>query len=371
MASARTFHIRPVLDGRPLAAAMARLLPGRSPGEANRLIRQRYVQLNGNVVVDEARRLKAGDVVKVFEHPLAAPVGEEDVAVRYADEHLVVVEKPAGVTTLRQKDEGGRPHRRRDRMPTLEEMLQRVMARRGPPPAARHTPATRAAQAGPAKHPLARRGQSSRGGGDGARTARHARPPGEVPRELRVRPVHRLDHDTSGLMIFALSPDAEHALTQLFKAHAIERKYLAVVHGHPAAQTVESYFVRDRGDGLRGSSPRGKDDPSAQHAVTHIRPVERIGDYSVLECRLETGRTHQIRIHLAEIGHPLCGEKTYRRAASDTQPSPDRSGAPRQALHSHELTLTHPATGENLHFESPLPPDLAAWIQRLRRGIAK
>src|SRR5688500_16687860 len=143
MASARTFHIRPILNGRPLAAAMQRLLPRQSQAEVGRLIRQRQVQLNGNVVVDEARRLKTGDVVKVFEHALAAPVGEDDVTVRYVDEHLVVVEKPAGVTTLRQSDEGARPRGRRDRMPTLEEMLQRVMARRAPP-AASPPPAMRA-----------------------------------------------------------------------------------------------------------------------------------------------------------------------------------------------------------------------------------
>jgi 23S rRNA pseudouridine1911/1915/1917 synthase len=188
---------------------------------------------------------------------------------------------------------------------------------------------------------------------------------------VQVIPVHRLDRDTSGLMIFALTFAAESALTQLFKTHAIERKYLAVVHGHPAAQTIETFFVRDRGDGLRGSSPRGKDDPAAQHAVTHVRPLERIGDYSVVECRLETGRTHQIRIHLAEIGHPLCGEKTYRHSASVPHPPQDRSGAPRQALHSHELSFTHPLTARALHFKSQFPPDLAEWIERVRRAASK
>jgi 23S rRNA pseudouridine1911/1915/1917 synthase len=169
-------------------------------------------------------------------------------------------------------------------------------------------------------------------------------------------------------MLFALSPEAERALTQMFKDHAIERKYHAVVHGHPEARTVESWLVRDRGDGLRGSSPRGKEGPEAQHAVTHIKPLEPVGEDHVIECRLETGRTHQIRIHLTEIGHMLCGERTYNRPAPGSQPLQDRSGAPRQALHSAELNFTHPITGKDMRFTSPFPRDIADWLGRLRRA---
>ena len=364
MAAARTFHIRPVLDGQPLAAALRRLLPQEPPQRLKHLVRQRHVQLNGNLALDGQRRLKTGDVVKVFEHPRAAPATEQDVRVRYCDEHFVVVEKPAGVTTLRQADEGGRPHRRRDRLATLEEMLQRVVARKFQAAKANaHAPPPRAAQRRPgAHHPLARRGgvpaRDPRGSGGAV--------PGR-PHVPRLRPVHRLDRDTSGLMVFALSPAAEQALTRMFREHAIERRYVAVVHGHPGERAVESFFVRDRGDGLRGSTPRGREEPGAQHAVTHVRPLERVGDYALVECRLETGRTHQIRIHLAEIGHMLCGEKTYTRPAPGAPPTTDRSGAPRQALHSAELHLPHPVTRQPLHFRSPLPPDLAQWLDRLRR----
>ena len=370
MAAARTFQIRPVLAGHPVGAALRRLLPQQTPGELKRLVRERHVQLNGNVIVDEQKRLKAGDVVKVFEHPLAAPAGEQDVRVRFIDEHLVVVEKPAGVTTLRQGDEGAAPHRRRDRMPTLDEMLQRVVERNYQMRAA-PSPTPRASERKPgAKHPLARRE-----GTRAPKASRHPSPPtrpGHASfRPPRVRPVHRLDRDTSGLMVFALSPAAEGALTQMFKEHAIERTYVAVVHGHTPARTIETYFVRDRGDGLRGSTPRGQDEPSAQRAVTHVRPLERIGDYSLVECRLETGRTHQIRIHLAEIGHPLCGEKTYTHSPTIPHPSPDQSAAPRQALHAHELHLTHPVTNQTLHFRSPFPPDLAQWLERLRRSAQR
>lgn len=357
MAAARTFHIRPVLHGQTLSPALRRLIPRHSPADVKGLIAGRYVQLNGNVVTDDNRRLKTGDVVKVFAHALAAPATEDDIRVRFADQHLVVIEKPPGVTTLRQHDE---PRGRHDRMATLVEMLQRVMTRRHGPAASPSAP--KLLRHKDARHPLVRRAApppSHRGAYAAARR-------GGVP---TVRAVHRLDRDTSGLMIFALSADAEHALTRLFKEHAIERKYFAVVQGHPAEQTIESYLVRDRGDGLRGSTSRGKKDPGAQHAITHVRPIERVGDYTVIECRLETGRTHQIRIHLAEAGHALCGEKTYtRRSPTAPQPAPDRSGAPRQALHSAELYFTHPLTDCPLHFRSPFPHDLSQWLRTLRGG---
>ena len=355
-AAARTFHIRPVLDSQSLASALKRLLPQQSWGEVKRLIKKRHVHVNGNLSVDEGRRLKTGDVVKVFEHPRAAPPTEQDVRVRFMDEHLVVIEKPAGVTTLRHAEERDWPTRRKDRMPTLEEMLQRVVAA---PFAAAPRAVSQDAPSKQRKHPLAR------GRPPDARAKRSPPPHLRAP---QVRPVHRLDRDTSGLMIFALSPQAEQALVRLFKGHEIDRRYLAVVHGHPVERTIETYLVRDRGDGLRGSSPVGKDAPDAQRAVTHIKPVERVGDYTVIECRLETGRTHQIRIHLAEIGHALCGEKTYTRTAPTSHPMPDRSGAPRQALHSAELSFTHPMTTRPMQFRSPLPPDLSDWLDRLRRA---
>jgi 23S rRNA pseudouridine1911/1915/1917 synthase len=102
-----------------------------------------------------------------------------------------------------------------------------------------------------------------------------------------------------------------------------------------------------------------------KEAVTHVEMVERLPGYTLLACRLETGRTHQIRIHLAELGHPICGEKVYQRQVG-LAPGPDDSGAPRLALHAAELGFRHPVTGQALHWTMPVPPDLQAFLERLR-----
>jgi len=104
-----------------------------------------------------------------------------------------------------------------------------------------------------------------------------------------------------------------------------------------------------------------------KEAITHVKPIERLGKYTVVECRLETGRTHQIRIHLSEAGHPLCGDKVYRGKFPGT-PIPDDSGAPRVALHAAELGFEHPITGEYIHHEMALPRDLVELIDRMRGG---
>src|SRR5262249_31997338 len=168
----------------------------------------------------------------------------------------------------------------------------------------------------------------------------------------------RLDKETSGLVVFARTVAAERGLGKQFRAHTVHRRYLAVVPGYVPKQTIRTRLVRDRGDGRRGST--GLAD-QGKEAVTHVEPVERLPGYTLVACRLETGRTHQIRIHLAELGHPVCGEKVYG-------PRTDTSGAPRLALHAAELGFRHPAIGEEMRWTMPLPPDLGAVVQRLREG---
>jgi 23S rRNA pseudouridine1911/1915/1917 synthase len=181
-----------------------------------------------------------------------------------------------------------------------------------------------------------------------------------------LRVVHRLDRDTSGLIVFARTVEAGRHLVQMFRKHDLERVYWAVAHGRVRAQTIESYLVRDRGDGLRGSTRLAG---VGKRAVTHLRPIEYLNGYTLVECRIETGRTHQIRIHLAEAGHIVCGEKVYRRRLHGP-PLEDQSGAERQALHAARLALKHPVTGASLEFEMSLPPDMVRLLARLRRGRA-
>ncbi len=255
---------------------------------------------------------------------------------RFADAHIVVVEKPAGLTTMRHPQEAAEfgPRGRRFLPPTLADRLPVMLDRER-----------------------------------GARSAeRKSRKPAlRAPRSAlaAVRAVHRLDKETSGLVVFARTVEAERHLGKQFRAHSIERSYLGVVRGRAKSQRIESYVGRDRGDGRRGSSTppvRG----AGQRAVTGVRVVEELGDYTLVECRLETGRTHQVRIHLGEAGTPLCGERVYDRPLHG-KPLPDNSGAPRIALHAARLGFVHPATGERMTWTSALPEDLAALIARLRR----
>lgn len=178
----------------------------------------------------------------------------------------------------------------------------------------------------------------------------------------RPKVVHRLDKLTSGLLVFARSAAVARALRDALDAHAVQRVYRCVALGVPteAEGLISSMLVRDAGQGRRGSRPgtfrvRDARNPSpgpmpgtGKLAVTRYTTVTRTAERAALEVRLETGRTHQIRIHLAEMGHPILGERVYARVA----------GAPRQALHAARLTLRHPVTGAMLTFASPWPDDL-------------
>ena len=316
-------HVRESDAGQLLVALLRRLQPDAPASEATQLLRNCRVQIDGNLCEDGRRRLKTGEVVKILPHAIAAPPTADDIRVHFADEQLVVVEKPSGMTTMRHADEANWSARRQRRESTLEDVLPALLA----------------------KSASASRGKQRR------------------PIRPRVIPVHRLDRDTSGLMVFARTATAERSLVEQFREHSIDRAYLAIVSGEIAAQTIESFLARDRGDGKRGSVA---DSNAGQHAVTHIRPVEVVNVFTLVECRLETGRTHQIRIHLSEAGHPVCGDKEYRGPLGQ-KPLLDHSSAPRLALHAAELGFEHPLTGESLLFESRLPRDLSDFLRRLRR----
>ena len=206
--------------------------------------------------------------------------------------------------------------------------------------------------------------------------------------EKRPGIVHRIDKDTSGLLVVAKSDRAHHGLAAQFEAHSVNRRYLALVHGVPDAADprlrgiagvsfepggivrIATQLARHRTDRQRQAVLA----EGGRHAVTRAHVVETFGTptaASLLECWLETGRTHQIRVHMAHVGHALLGDQTYggRRRLAEKIMGPAAEAAnsfPRQALHAATLGFEHPVTGEMLEFTSPLPPDMTQLIALLR-----
>ena len=301
------------------------------PGDVRRLLREGRVTLGGAPCLDPSRRLQRGQRLEVRgpSIPKKTPPGSDasgSLAAKpvllYADEHVVVVDKPPGLTTMRHAEDVAEfgPRARRYLPPTLADLLPGLL-------------------------PKNRRGRPN-----------------------TVRAVHRLDNETSGLVIFARTAEAERNLGRQFRAHTTDRLYLALVRGRAKSGRIESVLVRDRGDGRRGSTTDRAAD--GQRAVTHVRVVEELGEYTLVECRLETGRTHQVRIHLGEAGTPLCGERVYDRPVHG-RPAADDSGAKRITLHAAMLGFEHPATGERVQWTSPLPWDMKELLQKLRRQAAR
>ncbi len=177
--------------------------------------------------------------------------------------------------------------------------------------------------------------------------------------------VHRIDKDTSGLMVAAKSDKAHEGLARQFAQHSIHRAYKAVVAGVPKPRegTV-------RGSIGRSSADRKKmalvDEGRGKHAVTHYKVLEALNGAALVECRLETGRTHQVRVHMASIGHALLGDPTYGRTPQPLRPILASLHFHRQALHAAELGFLHPVSEKELHFVSALPGDIAALLDELR-----
>jgi 23S rRNA pseudouridine1911/1915/1917 synthase len=318
--STRTFVTESRDAGKPLASWLADQL--RLTRDAVvRLIREQRVRIAGVVGLDPDRRLLAGQRVEVrlpsAEGPSRPSAPQPKIV--HVDEQIVVVDKPSGLTTMRHPEDVAEFGRRARRFlpTTLADLLPGLL-------------------------PPSRRGRT---------------PP--------VRAVHRLDKETSGLVVFARTPEAESSLGKQFRAHSTERLYRAIVRGRARDARIESWLIDDRGDGRRGSGPQGQ----GQQGVTHVRVVEELGDFTLVECRLETGRTHQVRIHLGEAGTPLCGERIYDRPLNG-RPLPDASGAKRVALHAALLGFDHPADGRRVRWASPLPNDMEALVRRLRRDGA-
>jgi 23S rRNA pseudouridine1911/1915/1917 synthase len=295
--------VTPELGGRPLDGVVRDLLvvPW---AKARQLIETGKIDLGGDVVTDTHRVVRRGDRITFSPNaPRRDRCLLDPKAIVYVDPHLVVVRKPPYVSTVPfEKNERG----------TLDQMVAAVLHRRG------------------------------RAGGP--------------PASLGV--VQRLDKSTSGLIVFARSWAAKQGLASQLRWHTVTRRYLAIAHGSVKKGTFRSHLVENRGDRLRGSS-RLKD--AGRLAVTHVEPVEVLRGATLVACRLETGRTHQIRIHLAESGHPLVGERVYVRDYTG-----ELIDAPRVMLHAAGLGFEHPVTGQRLDFEDPPPPDFEKVLARLR-----
>lgn len=294
----------------PTLAAVVRERTGTAWSRARRLCEEGRVRVDGERCLDPAARVSPdAEVVVDEEGPrrAAGPLARE--AIVFHDRDVVVVDKPAGLLSV--ADVAGNRETAADHARTL---LRRI------------------------------------GGG------------ADVP--LGV--VHRLDRDTSGLIVFTRSAPAKRTLAAQFRAHDVERVYLAIAHGTVREADVETHLVLDRGDGLRGSHghfrrARGPAPPDAKQAVTHVRPVEALRGATLVECRLETGRQHQIRIHLSELGHPLVGEEVYIRDYEGP-----RVAAPRTMLHARTLGFAHPRTGAPMSWHSEPPADFNEVLAALR-----
>lgn len=177
--------------------------------------------------------------------------------------------------------------------------------------------------------------------------------------------VHRIDKDTSGLLVVAKSDAAHEGLAKLFAAHDIERKYIALVSGVPAppAGTVRTQIGRSTTNRKKMAVlPEGK----GRHAVTHYRMAKAFAKTALVECTLQTGRTHQVRVHMAHIGHPLIGDSVYSNRQNHYRIGPDQAKFDRQALHAASLGFIHPVTGEALRFECGIPEDMQLLLTQLQ-----
>lgn len=298
-------------DPHPTLAAVVREKTGLAWSRARKLCEDGRVTVGGERWIDPARRVAPGLEVVVDPHGpkrRRGPLPEE--AIVHFDRDVVVVDKPAGMLSV--ADEEGN-------LDTLvvhtRTMLRKVDGKENDGP-------------------------------------------------LAV--VHRLDRETSGLVVFARNASAHKHLAAQFREHAVDRVYDAIAHGDVPAMVMDTYLLLDRGDGIRGSHGLYKrtaspPPPESRQAITRVTPLEPLRGATLVECRLETGRQHQIRIHLYERGHPLLGEHVYIRGFRGPEIE-----APRVMLHARTLGFVHPRSEERLALEREAPADFREMAARLR-----
>ena len=299
--------------GLRLDQALAQLLPQHSRSRLKGWIEAGHVTVNAVTATEPSSRLRGGEAITVVEmaDPHATAFAPEAIALSivFEDAAILVIDKPAGLVV--------HPGSGNWDGTLLNALLH-------------HSPALAA-----------------------------------LP---RAGIVHRLDKDTSGLMVVAKTPEAQTDLVRQLQARTVKREYLAIVHGDLARATTV--------DAPIGRHPTQRTSmavvATGKAARTHVEVVTRFGAATLVRCRLETGRTHQIRVHLTAIGHPLLGDPTYRgRRAAAAALVPEARAFSRQALHAQRLGLMHPVTRAALAWEAPPPADFSALVTALRQGASQ
>jgi 23S rRNA pseudouridine1911/1915/1917 synthase len=303
-------RLEPAYAGWRLDRALAAAIPTLSRERLKTLIRSGAVETQGGAVRDPATKVKGGEQLSVaVPDPVPAHNEPQDIplTIVFEDEHLLVVDKPAGLVVH---------------------------------PAAGNFDGT---LVNALLHHCA--GKLSGIGG-----------------VARPGIVHRIDKDTSGLLVVAKTDVAHEGLAKQFAAHSIDRRYLAIVSGVPKASggVVDAPLARSPANRKKIAIVEGakEDGGRGRRAVTHWKRLEALREAALLECRLETGRTHQVRVHMASIGHPLIGDPVYGRTGGTHGKLLKELGFHRQALHAAKLGFTHPVTKSRLSFASAMPADM-------------
>jgi 23S rRNA pseudouridine1911/1915/1917 synthase len=299
-----------------LDRALATAVPTLSRERLKALVRSGAVETGGAAVRDPATKVKGGEDYRIIvPEPRPAHNEAQDIplTIVFEDDHLLVVDKPAGLVVHPAAG-------------NLDGTLVNAL--------------------------LHHCGGSLSGIGGVAR-------PGIV---------HRIDKDTSGLLVVAKTDVTHEGLAKQFAAHSVDRRYLALVSGvhRTGGGSVDAALARSPTNRKKIAIVDAKDlARRGKRAVTHWKRLEILQDAALIECRLETGRTHQVRVHMASIGHPLLGDPVYGRSGKTQSKLLNELGFHRQALHAAELGFTHPVTKSRLSFSSPMPPDMQELIHAL------
>lgn len=279
--------------------------PNSSGNSIQKIIHDGKISVNSNVITDIWFKIRQGDIV-VFT-PNAPNIKKHDnlkLYIYYYDKYIVVCEKISGMLTVPYEDN-------RD---AVSEHIRKTLSK---------------IEKKQSNYPLG--------------------------------VVQRLDKEASGVVVFTRSLIAQRRLQEQFKRHTVNRSYIAYINGRPnfSQKTIRSFLIEDRGDGIRGSADC--EIPGSKEAITHVKVIESYNNFTKIQCVLQTGRTHQIRIHLSELGYPIIGEQVYIRNYRNP------INAPRLMLHAKTLGFTHPIDNSKMEFESAVPEEILDYVSKLSK----